>query len=239
MEEFEVWYNENDNWESIENLRPVRTALVGLGVDESAHRMADWLSTKGVAIDLLTSRGFRDGNRMLLARQLESSEEATRKKSGSRSRLSRTEKNERRRKALETEVDKHGIRDWWSDAVSVLEHNSKPSYRDAPAISFYRSRKRRLSTGQTAHGSHKIEIAEPGTIRIVFFPAAVELCLKKFDDLREVIPFDVEQPRNAPVTGKVSEQYFCRLDKSGWDEHKVKIATLLREVDERWREDTE
>ena len=144
-----------------------------------------------------------------------------------------------RRKALEAKVDKHGIRDWWSDAVSVLEHNSKPSYRDAPAISFYRPRKRRLSTGQTARGSHKIEIAEPGTIRIVFFPAAVELCLGKFDDLREVIPFDVEQPRNAPVTEKVSEQYFCRLDKSGWDEHKDKIATLLREVDERWRDDTE
>ena len=43
---FEEWYDEHDNWESIETLRPVRVVLVGLGVDEAAHRMADWLATK-------------------------------------------------------------------------------------------------------------------------------------------------------------------------------------------------
>ena len=56
---FEEWYEGHENWESIETLRPVRTVLVGLGVDEAAHRMVDWLATKGVAIDLLTFRGFR------------------------------------------------------------------------------------------------------------------------------------------------------------------------------------
>ena len=61
----------------------------------------------------------------------------------------------------------------------------------------------------------------------------------KFDDLREVIPFDVEPPPNAPPTEKVSEQYFCRLDRSGWQENKGRIAALVREVDEQWRNKAE
>lgn len=239
IQDFEEWYDEHDNWVSIETLRPVRTVLVGLGVDDAAHRMADWLATKGVAIDLLTFRGFRCGDHMFLARQLESSEEAQKERSRSRAPTSRAEKNETRSNAIETKVDEFGMRDWWSDAVSMLERESKPSYRANSAITFYKRRPRTLSTGQKAAGSHKIEIVKQGVIRIVFYPAAVELCEDEFEDLKGVIPFGVEPPPNAPVTENVSEQYFCRLDESGWQEHKDKIATLVREVDARWRKDTE
>lgn len=233
--DFEKWYDQNDNWESIETLRPVRIVLVGLGVDEAARRMADWLATRGVAIDLLTFQGFRCGDHILLARQLESSEEAQKERSRSRATISRAEKNERRRSALETKVSEFGMRDWWSDVVSMLDRESTRSYRANSAITFYNRRSRTLSTGQKAKGTRKIEIAERGVIKIVFYPAAVELCEDEFEDLKGVIPFGVEAPPNAPDTKNVSEQYFCRLDKSGWQEHKDKIATLVREVDERWR----
>ena len=232
---FEVWYEEHDNWVSIETLRPVRIVLVGLGVNESAHRMAEWLATKGVAIDLVTFWGFRCGDDMLLARQLESSEEVQKGGASGRAPASRTEKDDSRRKAIEAKVDEFGMRAWWSDAVSMLERESKRSYRANLAITFYKRRSRTLSTGQRAAGSHKIEIAEPGVIRIVFYPAAVELCEGEFADLKEVIPFGVEPPPNAPVTDSVSDQYYCRLDETGWQEHKDKIAALVRELDERWR----
>ena len=68
---FEEWYDDHDNWDSLETLRPVRIVLVGLGVDAAARRMADWLAAKGVEIDLLTFMGYRHGDRMLLARQLD------------------------------------------------------------------------------------------------------------------------------------------------------------------------
>ena len=233
IQDFEEWYDGHDNW--VESLRPVRIVLVGLGVDEAAHRMADWLATKGVAIDLVTFWGFRCGDDMLLARQLESSEEVQKGGASGRAPVSRTEKDEIRRKDIEAKVDEFGMRDWWSDAVSMLERESKRSYRANLAITFYKRRSRTLSTGQKARGSHKIEIAGPGAIRIVFYPAAVELCEDEFEDLKEVIPFAVEPPPNAPITEKVSEQYFCRLDETGWQEHKDKIAALVREVDERWR----
>lgn len=232
IQDFEEWYYGHDNW--VGSLRPVRIVLVGLGVDEAAHRMADWLAMKGVAIDLVTFWGFRYGDDLLLARQLKSSEGVQKGGASGRATVSRTEKDEIRRKDIEAKVDELGMRDWWSDAVSMLERESKPSYRANSAITFKR-RSRTLSTGQKATGSHKIEIAEPGAIRIVFYPAAVELCQDEFEDLKEVIPFAVEPPPNAPVTENVSEQYFCRLDETAWQEHKDQIARLVRTVDERWR----
>ena len=78
IENFEAWYDDHDNWDSLESLRPVRIVLVGLGADEAALRMARWLAKKGVKIDLLTFLGYRHGDRVLLARQLESGEKVRR-----------------------------------------------------------------------------------------------------------------------------------------------------------------
>ena len=78
-ERFGNWeVGETIKWDSPESLRPVRIVLVDLGADESAQRMADWLVAKGVEIDLLTFLGYRHEERLLLARQLASSDEVRR-----------------------------------------------------------------------------------------------------------------------------------------------------------------
>ena len=232
IENFEAWYDDHDNWDSLESLRPVRIVLVGLGADESARRMADWLATKGADIDLLTFMGYRCGDRMLLARQLESGDEA-RKQEKQGQNASGSAKN---RDAIDVKTHEYGMRDWWLDAISVLEWNSIPRYRARLGITFKKHPMRTLSTGVQAVGSHKIEIVERGVARIIFFPAAVDLCVDEFERLREVIPFDLEAPRNAPVTEQVSQQWCCRLDESRWQEHRKCIAELVRMVDERWRQ---
>ena len=50
IEDFEGWYSERF---PDQNLRPVRMALVGVGVDENAMRILRYLADKGVEIDLL------------------------------------------------------------------------------------------------------------------------------------------------------------------------------------------
>ena len=126
------------------------------------------------------------------------------------------------------------MRDWWLDAISVLEWNSNPCYRAKSGITFYKHRKRTLSTGVRAAGSHKIEIVEPGMARIIFLPAAVELCLDEFEGLRKEIPFDLESPGKAPETERVSKRWACRLDEGRWQAHRHHIVELVRLVDERW-----
>ena len=234
---FEEWHD--DRWESLESLRPVRIVLVGLGADEPARRMVDWLARKDVEIDLLTFLGYRHGDRMLLARQLESGDEAQQHERQERNAGGRRARQATRRDAIDNKVEEYGMRDWWPDAIATLDRNSRPSYMANSGITFYQNRKRILSTGVIAHGSHKIEIVGRGVIRIVFLPAAVDLCLDEFEGLKQAIPFDCEPPPHAPVTDLVEEQWFCRLDENGWREHRDSIAELVRLVDERWREAAE
>ena len=238
IENFETWYDEHDNWDSLESLRPVRIVLVGLGTDEAVRRMVDWLTEKGAEIDLLTFLGYRCGDRMLLARQLKSSDEAQKRKTQEQN-ARRTETWKNRRDAIDGKVVEYEMRDWWPDAVAMLERNSKPSYRAKLGITFSKHRKRTLSTGVRAAGSHKIEIAERGFARVIFLPAAVDLCLDKFQELKQELSFDLESPGKAPATEQVSELWSCRLDKDRWLKHKDRIAELVRLTDERWRDATE
>lgn len=236
MDNFEAWYDEHDNWDSLESLRPVRIVLVGLGADESARRMADWLSAKGADIDLLTFMGYRHGDHMLLARQLEIGDEGRKQEQQEQNASRRAMNRAIRRDAIDVKIHEYGMRDWWLDAISVLEWNSNLRYRAKLGITFYKHRKRTLSTGARAAGSHKIEIVERGVARAIFFPAAVDLCVEEFERLRQVISFDLEAPGNAPVTKQVSQQWCCRLDESRWQDHRDRIAELVRIIDERWRQ---
>ena len=199
------------------------------------NRLDGWPTAgrKGAEIDLLTFLGYRYGDRMLLARQLESGDEARKQEKQEQNASRRKLIQANRRDAIDGRVNEYGMRDWWLDAVTVLERNSKLSYRAKLGITFYKHKKRTYQR-ESAAGSHKIEIVERGVARAIFLPAAVELCLDEFERLRQVIQFDLETPSNAPVTEQVSEQWCCRLDERRWQEHRDRIAKLVRMVDERW-----
>lgn len=239
IEDFEAWYDEHDNWDSLDSLRPVRIILVGLGTKESARRMVDWLAEKGTEIRLLTFVGFQHGNRMLLARQLESGDEARKQEQQEQNATHREARREKRRNDIDAKIREYGMVDLWLAAISVLERNSKLLYRNRLAITFSKYRRRRLSTGVQAAGSHKIEIVQPGVVRVIFLPAAVELCLEEFEGMKQVISFDLEAPGRAPKTDRVSHQWSCLLDERRWQKHRDRIAELVRLVDEGWNKEAE
>lgn len=66
--DFVTWYEER--FDDLQGLFPVRMALVGLGVDKTALRIARFLGDAGRAIEVITFYGFRDGEAALLARQV-------------------------------------------------------------------------------------------------------------------------------------------------------------------------
>ena len=199
--------------------------------------MADWLARKGVEIDLLTFLGYRHGDRMLLARQVDGSDEA--RKQQKQAKVPRAEKNAMRLDAINRKIEEYGMRNWWPDAVAMLGHNSRYEYKANLGITFKPRKRRTLLTGVQAYASHKIEIVERGVVRVIFFPAAVDLCLDELEGLRGIISFEPEPVSNVPPTAQVPEQWFCRLDESGWREHRDSIAELVRLVDRRWREAAE
>lgn len=70
LEDFSSWYLENFQLSLSEIGRP-RMVLVGLGVDERAKRMVEFLAEANVDISLITFYGFRQNGETLLARQVE------------------------------------------------------------------------------------------------------------------------------------------------------------------------
>ena len=228
IDDFASWYGDRQGKPLID-LRPTRMALVGLGADARAHRMVDFLTERGVDISLLTFHGYRYGDRTLLARQVERDVETR----GISSRPPRSDA-ERRRTLAEWARDL-GIHDLWQDAVKALSIASNGTATKR-GITFYLP-KIRLPDNVNVSGPHSVVIDESDpAIRVTFYPGAVDVCLEKFQVNRETIPFEFEKPPNAPTTKRVTEQWYCRLNKTTWETHEAELTALAQDVHDAWQE---
>ena len=225
IDDFETWYRDRHGEAS---LRPTRMVLVGLGADLRAHSMVEFLAEREIDIALVTFHGYRCGDKMLLARQVEGSFEGRDVVPG------RRQRDADRRRALAERATELGMDDLWQDAVNALSIASNGS-ATRTGITFYLPRIT-LPDGVKVAGSHSVVIDQTGRIRITFYPGAVHVCLKTFQDKRATIPFETEKPPNAPPTKLVSEQWYCILDKDKWKIHKEALIALANEVNNAWQE---
>ena len=226
IDDFESWYGVRRRKQMID-LRPTRMVLVGLGADARTRRMVEFLAQRDVDISLSTFHGYRHRDRMLLARQDEGGVEAS--DVGPGRRLSEAE----RRSALAERASELGMDRLWQDAVTALSiaferiaTKSGVTF-SLPGIT--------LPDNVRVYGSHSVVIDPPDGIRVTFYPGAVDVCLKKFEDQRAAIPFRCEKPPNAPTTKRVSTQWYCRLDKTTWKIHKEALTALANDVLDAWQ----
>ena len=217
IDDFETWYRDRYGDAS---LRPTRMVLVGLGADPRAHAMVEFLAERGVDIALVTFHGYQYGEKRLLARQVEGSFKGRDVVSG------RRQTDVELRQALAERAMELGIDGLWQDAVKALSIASNGSVTKS-GITFYLP-KITLPDGVRVRGSHSVVIDQTGRIRVTFYPAAVHVCLNKFQEKQATIPFATEKPPNAPPTKRVSEQWYCVLDKDGWKNHKEVLIALAR-----------
>ena len=72
IEDFADWYRQEHPGESEFSLDRPRMVLVGLGVDDRARRVVNFLAESQVDIQLMTFYAFREDGKLFLARQIES-----------------------------------------------------------------------------------------------------------------------------------------------------------------------
>ena len=72
IEDFADWYRQEHPGESEFPLDRPRMVLVGLGVDDRARRVVNFLAESQVDIQLMTFYAFREDGKLFLARQIES-----------------------------------------------------------------------------------------------------------------------------------------------------------------------
>ena len=231
IENFEEWYREGFGEQA--SLTPVRMVLVGLGVDDNASRMVDFLAKRDVDITLLTFYGYQYNGKTLLAKQVQQAESDD--EPSVRSRPSREE----RRKALANRAERLSMGNFWKEVAESFTNLGYTQEFLPNRLSFCLPSlgMQGLSYGKTARSVHSVQLDENSKkIRITFFPVAIHLCEKRFEEQKEIIQFKQEPPPNAPQTTRVSEQWYCLLDAQEWARHKDALTTLASIVSAEWDE---
>ena len=233
---YEVWCAQHiEELEEESQLLPVKMVLVGLGVDARATRMVDFLATRGVDIPLLTFHGYEHEGKTLLARPVWAERETT--EGLSRGKESREERRRRRRRAVDELAENHGVKDIFDEAVKrFLELDSccKPRTLE-DGYTFRAARSLKLPEHKRRfHAPLSLRIIRNGEMRVTFFPVSVHLCGPKFQKVEQSISFERERPSNAYPTNDISEQWYCVLDRSGWDDHKERLFELAKDISTAW-----
>ena len=120
IEDFEEWYGENTEGQSLDSLRPLRLILIGLGADDRTERMVRFLAENtGMDISLLTFHGFAYDGQTFLAKQVEVEAATDPGPRRGRRYVSRAEKRER----LARRVEDSGMSETFSAAKGMFEEN--------------------------------------------------------------------------------------------------------------------
>ena len=218
IEDFEEWYGENTEGQSLDSLRPLRLFLIGLGADDRTERMVKFLAVNtGMDISLLTFHGFAYDGKTFLARQVEVEAEAD---PGPR-----PPSTEERRELLKRKIEDSGMSETFSDVEGMFEANW-------PRSSTY-PRVWGLSITLQRHAYARIDFRK-GSVITVFFPRAKALCLDDFRQPVEEIRCETWPRNREPLDDPDTEIHFEFTAKE-WEQHRERMCVLTTAVYEAWK----
>lgn len=235
IESFDEWYSSSFPNNGLDSLFPARMFLVGLGADEKAKRMVDFLVSRGVDISLLTFYGFTLGEQTLLAKQVDvtgaGSDLIGRKESSGR--LTRSQQIAE----FNLRADEIGIGSLLNSARSMIQERLRRPFEHATI-------KRRLRTSFYVQGKNGtfpayafIELdSENAGIKVGFYPRSIDLAYDEFKTLdHHEIPFLSQRPV-AQTTERVSEEiYFPVNSIDEWERHEERLTSLTQSVYDAWQ----
>ena len=237
IEDFDEWYDAKSGGQGIGALKPVRMVLVGLGVDATTSRMAQFLATGGMDFSLLTFHGYSYDGSTLLARQVQVDAIAEPQETVQPlRRLGRR----RRRELLENRIEEHTknwpeARELW-DAVLEMFQENFPDPVEVAGMGKSEWAKHRLRLRMPTGGPARAALqlgpfeAHPELVSLIFFPSAVELNLDEFTQLQREIPFNTWPARHSQSEAGVIEIQFPLKSLAEWETHKEKLAAATRSV---------
>ena len=232
---FEEWYVDTTTRDSLNDLRPVRMALVGLGADARAKRIVEFLNSDQLDICLLTFHGFTHGGTTILARNVEGEEPSHSPRTHARQ-IDRAQK----LRALDETAISLRIDPIWKTAKKDL-NTLESWYPKSNGITFHSFKHLPLGGKWKSRASHALTLEpspnqEPnGRVRVTFFPAAIHLCRGDFAESEQRIQFQKKPAFSVQVTGEVNEEWSCSLDEKAWEQHRHLLVSLCEKVAEAWK----
>ncbi len=212
-------------------LRPTRMVLVGLGVDERAKRIVEYMADNEIDISLLTFHGFQDGESVLLSRQVEVE---IKYQDTSTERINYREKSRR----LQRKIQEYGeeFKKLWDEVNESLNSNDARTEILKTRITYNYPRIEIDNSDSGAPGylsPYSIRLEADRKICVTFYPIAIHLCSDHFEKQNTL--FKQRRAQNAPGAGDIRNEWFVELDKDNWGNHKKVLKDLVELVQNKWR----
>ena len=241
IENFEDWYKERFPGKGIEQLKPIRMFVVGLGANAATERMVTFLANHRMDISLLSFHGFVYDGKTLLARQVqvEGVSDVEGSSSSRPNEHERLERLEGRAKELGTYGLLDAVRQMFvATWQQVVQRKPSDLYQVATTTRLNFNLWDRVSSGNfSARAYLAIELDDDRNgIRVCFYPRAINSCKDDFDQLDPAaIPFERQPPRNAATTERVTDEILFPLSSiAEWETHQEKLTSLVQVVYEAW-----
>lgn len=225
IDDFHDWYDSNYPSAGDSLDQPPRMILVGLGADDRARRMVNFLAERGLEIRLLTFHVFELEGRLLVARQVESTPP-----SGGPLPSPRTNK-EGNLAALLASADERGTKALLLEVADLLGGRLTGAYRWPGKTSFSFSLQERTPEGRPTLRSY-VTVYLHGRRRdallLTLSPKAVEAAASAIEH------FVTETPGARSVDSSWAPVQ-VEIDRRSWPTQRPHVEALLPALLEGWK----
>jgi len=226
VDDFADWYAQRFPNSSGPLSETPKMMLVGLGVDDRARRIVNFLANSSVDIELLTFHAFTRAEKLFLARQAETVSPVTRpprEQSGAPTK-------EGNLRILRENAASLGVTPFF-DAVADFLSDNLPAYRwpGKTAYSFYLAETTEEGKPtQRAYATLYLNQKSPGALNLIFFARALQAAGSAAENFRQKLP-------NIVTENKRYNQFEVRLVPDQWDHLSKELKEFLAALLSGWK----
>ena len=221
-EDFADWYQQEFPNETGFLINPPKIVLVGLGADERAHRIVDFLAQRGVEIQLLTFHGFTHEGKLLLARQAKSiAPTPTRNRSTKVSNQA----------GLHEAAERLGVKNFLEETASFIETRMPSSYRWPGKTSYSFSLQEKTSEGRPTLRSYAtlyLDTQKPGSLLLTLSPRAEKVAGDAVNQFCADVPAAVKNQKSYSALD-------VGMSRDVWTTMAPPLEDLLSAIVDGWK----
>ena len=221
-EGFADWYQQefqNEIGSLLTN--PPKIVLVGLGADERARRIVNFLAQRGIEIQLLTFHGFTHEGKLFLARQVESIAPTTTTNGATK---------KRNQAALHEAAEQLGVKEFLEEVASFIEARM-PSYRWPGKTSYSFSLQEKTSEGRPTLRSYAtlyLDTKQRGSLLLTLMPRAVKIAGDAVDRFCADVSVAVRNQKSYSALD-------VSMSRDGWTTMSPPLKQLLLAIVDGWK----
>ena len=220
-EGFADWYQQEFQNEIGLLTNPPKIVLVGLGADERARRIVNFLAQRGIEIQLLTFHGFTHEGKLFLARQVESIAPTPTTNRATK---------ERNQAVLHEAAEQLGVKEFLEEVASFIEARM-PGYRWPGKTAYSFSLPEKTSEGRPTLRSYAtlyLDTKQRGSLLLTLMPRAVKIAGDAVNQFCADVSVAVRNQKSYSALD-------VSMSRDGWTTMSPPLEQLLLAIVDGWK----